>query len=640
MEPNTEKQELRARMLEMRRALSQEYRAAQSAALCARLEEHLAGALALSGSTVAVYQALRDEARLDALVEALYAHGARVAFPCTRSGEHLDFYAVSEAAWRAGEAPFLAYPGRFFPTEEFPAFELVASREIDALVVPATAFDEGCMRLGMGAGCYDRFLPLLRGDCLVAGAAFDEQIVARIPADAHDLPVPAVVTPTRTLTPDPAFDAIAYINEPRWMQVRPGLERISELLERLGRPQDRLRFVHVAGTNGKGSVCSFIARALECAGYRTGLFTSPYLIRFEERIRVDGADIDAAALDAATRAVRQAAEAMAADGLEHPTEFELMCAVAFVHFARQRCDVVVAEVGLGGRLDATNVIEHPEVCVIARIGLDHTELLGDTLALVAGEKAGIVKPGAPVVSWPQEPEAASAIVQVCAEQGCTCSEPDFAQLSVEPLDGSMRRRFTYRGAAYGTGLLGSYQPYNAALAIEALRALAARGWNIGSEAIAEGIATCAWPGRFEIAATDPVFIVDGGHNPQGAHALATSLADLGDGVRPIFLCGVLADKDHRTMLAEIVPLARAFVCVAPPNPRALAPEDLAAEIRSLAPANLPVECAASITEGVERAYAFAEEQTAATPEDAPVICAFGSLYSIGEIKRALAARSA
>ena len=201
------------------------------------------------------------------------------------------------------------------------------------------------------------------------------------------------------------FDPIAYINEPRWMESRLGLDRIRELLDRLGRPQDRLKFVHVAGTNGKGSTCAYLASILQAAGLRTGLFTSPYLITFEERIRVDGVNIALDQLAEVALLVKEQAEAMT----DHPTEFELMTAVALVHFARQGCDIVVLEVGLGGRLDSTNVIDAPEAAVIARIGLDHTKLLGTALAAIAGEKAGIVKPGSAVVSWPQD-AAAMAVV--------------------------------------------------------------------------------------------------------------------------------------------------------------------------------------------------------------------------------------
>ena len=190
-----------------------------------------------------------------------------------------------------------------------------------------------------------------------------------------------------------AFDPVAYINTPRWRSSRLGLDRTRELLAGLGNPQDKLRVVHVAGTNGKGSTCAFLASILQEAGYKTGLFTSPYIIEFADRIRVNGSNIAPDDLLDVTLAVREIAEAMP----DHPTEFELMTAVAFTHFAQQECDICVVEVGLGGRLDSTNVLEAPELCVITPIALDHTELLGDTLAAIAGEKAGIVKPGVPVV---------------------------------------------------------------------------------------------------------------------------------------------------------------------------------------------------------------------------------------------------
>ena len=244
------------------------------------------------------------------------------------------------------------------------------------------------------------------------------------------------------------FDPIAYINTPRWQASRLGLERIRELLERLGRPQDRLKFVHVAGTNGKGSICAYLASILSAAGYRTGMFTSPYIERFEERIRVDGAMISPDELRDVTLAVREHAEAMAEETGDHPTEFELMTAVALEHFARFGCDIVVLEVGLGGRLDSTNVIDAPEACVIARIGLDHTALLGNTLAAIAGEKAGIIKEGSAVVSWPQEPEAMAVIEHAAAEHGCELRVPDFAQLEEGAIrweDGaSPFRSFSYR----------------------------------------------------------------------------------------------------------------------------------------------------------------------------------------------------
>ena len=458
--------------------------------------------------------------------------------------------------------------------------------------------------------------------------------------------MPAAPIPAATSAASPAdFDAIAYINTPRWQQVDLGLERIEELLERLGRPQDNLRFVHVAGTNGKGSTCAYIASVLQTAGYRTGLFTSPYIERFEERIRVDGRDIPHDDLTEITLAVRDAAEAMD----EHPTEFELMCAVAMMHFARSACDIVVLEVGLGGRWDATNVIAAPEVCVICRLGLDHVALLGNTLPKIANEKAGIVKPGSPVVSWPQEPEALEVIERVCTENDSTLTVCDFAQLSLEPLsieeftENNLpartselpMRTFTYRGHTFRTRLLGSYQPGNAALALDAIESLRSHGWNISQHDIDEGIAAATWAGRFEVCATEPLFIVDGGHNQQGARVMAETLSELLPHTRPVFLIGILGDKDYPGMLREVVPHGSAFVCVTPDNPRALPAAELAEHINALA-------CTMNDVAGDEVPLVvtvndFAEGVVHAREIAGPrgAVCAFGSLYSIAGIKTAL-----
>lgn len=422
------------------------------------------------------------------------------------------------------------------------------------------------------------------------------------------------------------FDPIAYINEPRWQESRLGLERTQELLDRMGRPQDRLRFVHVAGTNGKGSVCSFLASVLRCARLRVGLFTSPYLIDFEERIRVGGENISLDELRDVTLFVREHAEAMAAETGEHPTEFELMTAVAFEHFARRACDIVVCEVGLGGRLDSTNVIEAPEVCVITRIGLDHVGMLGDTPEAIAREKAGIVKAGATAVSWPQDDAGAMRAVRDAVERcGCELVVPDFSQVDAGGVSEGARS-FDYAGEAFRTKLLATYQPFNAVLAIEAARALARRGWAIGEEATTRGIAETSWPGRFEVVAGEPTVIVDGGHNPQGAAALADSLRDVFPGEKFVFVMSVLADKDYRPMIREVAPLARAFMCATPPNPRALAASELALAVREEAPGAEAV-AAGSFREAIE------EARRLAGPDG--IVCAFGSLYSIAAIKEAL-----
>ncbi len=441
------------------------------------------------------------------------------------------------------------------------------------------------------------------------------------------------------------FDPIAYINTPRWQASRLGLERIRELLERLGRPQDRLKFVHVAGTNGKGSICAYLASILSAAGYRTGMFTSPYIERFEERIRVDGVMISPDELRDVTLAVREHAEAMAEETGDHPTEFELMTAVALEHFVRCGCDIVVLEVGLGGRLDSTNVIDAPEACVIARIGLDHTALLGNTLAAIACEKAGIIKEGSAVVSWPQEPEAMAVIEHAAAEHGCELRVPDFAQLeegAVKWEDGaSPFRPFSYKEwADLRTGILGSYQPQNATVALEAVDVLRGRGWRIPDEAVRAGVAQTRWPGRFEIVegGSSPdgfAIVVDGGHNPQGARALADSLAEVFPGRKPVFVIGVLEDKDYPRMLEDVLPLGSAFVCVTPDNPRALPAHKLARAIRWTGQDLLG--CSACVNPVVARDFEDAIRRARKLADPDGLICAFGSLYSVAALKEAVRA---
>lgn len=490
------------------------------------------------------------------------------------------------------------------------------------------------------------------------------------------------------------FDPIAYINEPRWMSSRLGLERIRELLERLGRPQDQLKFVHVAGTNGKGSTCSYLASILQAAGYRTGLFTSPFIETFEERIRVEGRNISLGELTEVTLVVREQAEAMS----DHPTEFELMTAVALVHFARSACDVVVLEVGLGGRLDSTNAIDAPEVAVIARIGLDHTALLGNTLAAIAGEKTGIIKHGAPVVSWPQEPEAMAIVEQVSRAHEAVLTSPDFAQLEIGSVlttghrgsqetseralsqesaehpgaqetsenpavqeaaeypaaqkcssdqpyaQGSLAsetfgsvRTFSYKGyRELTTRLLGSYQPQNAALAIETIEALCCRGWRVSDTALRQGIAEAKWPGRFEIVDSGmgrATFVVDGGHNPQGARALAASLVEVFPHVKPVFIMGVLEDKNYPEMLEAILPLGSAFITVTPDNPRALSADKLARAIRWTDQDMLG--CSACVKPIVARTMEDAVAKARELAGSDGLVCAFGSLYSIAALKAAL-----
>lgn len=422
------------------------------------------------------------------------------------------------------------------------------------------------------------------------------------------------------------FDPIEYLTSPRWQAMSLGLERTHALLAGLGNPQKQLRFVHVAGTNGKGSTCAFLASVLEQAGYRVGLFTSPAVYSFEERIRVNGQPITYDELTSVTEAVKQVAEALE----EHPTEFELLTGVAFVHFARSRCDVVVVEVGMGGRLDSTNVIEAPEVAVITPISFDHCAFLGDTLAKIAGEKAGIIKQGAPVVCAPQAPEAETVICQIA--HACACP---FVQVDLSLEQGS-EECSSYRDRHdLALGMRGVFQLENAATALDALDVLKQRGWVISEEAIREGLRLAHWPGRFEVVSAEPLIIFDGGHNFSGISALAASLQHVYPQHYRIAISGVLADKDYRDMSEVLVDIADEIIAVAPDNARALAAKDYAEALRHTHEprrTHIVVE-APSISEGV--AEALKRYEGAHRANLVPLICVCGSLYLLGSVMEVL-----
>ena len=415
-------------------------------------------------------------------------------------------------------------------------------------------------------------------------------------------------------------EALAYIHAVDWRGSKPGLQRIDALLEELGHPERALKFIHVTGTNGKGSTCAMLASVLRAAGYRTGLYTSPYIFRFNERMQIDGAPISDAELCAVTEEVRPLADTMA----DHPSEFEMVTAIAFTWFARRHCDIVVCEVGMGGEFDATNVIPAPEAAVITNIGLEHTELLGGTVAAIAAEKAGILKTGCRAVLYGQTPEAEEVVSRVCRERGIPLTVSDVSQLTVHRSapDG---QSFTYRGRGpLFLPLPGGYQLRNAAAALDAVDALRSAGWRIPEEAVTAGLARVKWPGRLELVRRSPDLIIDGGHNPQCAQALAASLRALYPGRKLVFLTGVLADKDWESMMREILPLAGSVVAVRPDSPRALDADRLAAWTEAQ---GVPAAACADLDEALRTALRLAGPNGA--------VCAWGSLYSVGGLRRRL-----
>ena len=415
-------------------------------------------------------------------------------------------------------------------------------------------------------------------------------------------------------------EALAYIHAVHWQGHKPGLDRTRALLAALGDPHKRLRFVHVAGTNGKGSTAAMLDSCLRCAGYRVGLFTSPYINRFNERIQVDGVPIPDGDLVRLVEQVRPAASAMA----DVPTEFELITALGMLYFAQERCDIVVLEVGLGGALDSTNVIDPPACAVITALGMDHVKELGPTLADIAAAKAGIIKPGSPVVSYGGAPEADRVIADAAAACGAPLTVADFARLTLRGA-GLEGQTFDYDGLTGLTlPLLARYQPRNAVVAIEALRALRARGWQIPDSAIRQGLAQVRWPGRFELLRRDPPFLLDGSHNAHGMRATADSLRALFPGEKFVFLVSIMADKDADEMLRLLLPLAKGFVTVTAPSPRAIPAAELAAQIEALGGRAEP---AGSIPAAVARVCALAGRGPAA---------ALGTLYFSGEVREAVA----
>ena len=415
-------------------------------------------------------------------------------------------------------------------------------------------------------------------------------------------------------------ETLRYLQFDNWEQSAPGLARSYELLGLLGDPQKKLKFVHIAGTNGKGSTAAMLASVLQSAGYRTGLYTSPHLLRFHERMRVNGKEIDDTSLISLTNAVRNAAERMS----EMPTGFEIMTAIAFLYFVQERCDIVSLEVGLGGRMDSTNVIPAPEVCVVMNIGLEHTAILGHTLPEIAREKAGIIKPGTTAVTYPVNAAVDAVYREICAERGAVWRGAAFDALQ-ERAHTLAGQRFDYKEEKDLTlHLLGEHQLRNAALAIETVNVLREKGWSIPESALREGLSAARWEARFELLRSDPPVIADGAHNPQCVEALARSLDVYLPGQKVVFLLGVLADKDYETMLARLLPYGKEFICLTPDSPRALGADELCAYLRAKGAPAVSCDTAA---EGVRRAL---EESGGETP-----VVACGSLYLMGEIREAV-----
>lgn len=414
-------------------------------------------------------------------------------------------------------------------------------------------------------------------------------------------------------------ETLGYIHSVKWRGSKPGLERTQALLAALGNPEKELKFVHVAGTNGKGSTSVCIASVLAKAGYTTGLYISPYILRFNERMQVNGEHITDDELEMLVDEIRPYAEAM----LDSPTEFELITALAIKYFLKKGCDIVVLEVGMGGRLDSTNVIDTPELAVITAIGYDHVKELGPTISDIAREKAGIIKADGDVLIYGGEPAVESVFERVSSERGARMRRVDFSRIKEQDfsLDGV---KFVME--PYGEillPLLGTYQPRNAAVAVTALELLREKGYKISDGDIIAGLAAVRWQGRFEVLGRKPVFILDGSHNPQGVEVTAESFRRHFGDKKISFIVGVMADKDVEVMMSHIAPLAKSFIAVKPNHERAMDSHELAGMLKRF---GVPVVDCGAVERGVSEAYVAAGEDD--------VICAIGSLFFSSEVRAA------
>ncbi len=418
--------------------------------------------------------------------------------------------------------------------------------------------------------------------------------------------------------------ALEYIHGALKFGIKLGLDNIQELLELMDNPHKKLKYVHVAGTNGKGSTVAFISSILKESGYRVGIYTSPYIERFTERIRINSDEISKEDLARITQYVKEKVELMALRGGNHPTEFEIVTAIAFQYFYEKDCDIVVLEVGLGGRFDSTNIIDAPLAAVITTISYDHMARLGNTLEKIAFEKAGIIKYGTDVVLYPQAPEADRVFEEVCRERDSRLHRLFFESVNIKDfsIDG---QEFDYgEFKSLKIRLLGEHQVKNAVVALEAALILAQKGYSISEDSIRKGLSDAKWPGRLELLKKEPIFLIDGAHNAEGAQTLSGFLKTYFPHKKIVFIIGILKDKDYMAMIEECAPLAEYIIAVSPNSDRALPAKALAQSLECYCKNVL-------ISDTIVNAVAKSLD---ITPKDG-LICAFGSLYYIGEVRNML-----
>ena len=559
------------------------------------------------------YAPIGSEADIWELAERLWEAGKRVAFPRvlgTRDGD-MEFFEVksrTELSEGAFHVPEPVMDGRA-PVDWKGAL----------ILVPGVVFDVTGARCGYGKGYYDRYFAA-HPELVRVGVAYECQLSEELSAccESTDVWLDYVQTERCCYAATDAMDyeqMVERISASRLFGRAPGIECTAAVMKLLGHPERALSFVHIAGTNGKGSVAAFLREICGKAGLRAGMFTSPHLEQFTERIQIGHEQIPREELLQLGRAVMAANHRLMVSCGINLTMFDYCLAIALLYFKEQGVDLVILETGMGGRLDSTNAIPSSLVSVITGIGLEHTAYLGDTIGTIASEKAGILKRGTQAVLMDQDAQALDVLTERCG----TLDIP-FRVSGV--IDGSGH----YKKERYEIGMPGVYQRKNAAAAIEAAQLLAQHGFaQITQEAIAEGIRDTRWKGRMEIASEHPWVLLDGAHNVHGVTALVQSLRELGGDARYTFFMGVMADKDYEAMAELILPLAEHIYTFAPENARALSAEKLCALIRRRGGR---ADVCADVLQLVDLVYA--------QPEDARCVV-FGSLYLIGEIRQQLKA---
>ncbi len=418
-------------------------------------------------------------------------------------------------------------------------------------------------------------------------------------------------------------EAMEYMEEVNQYGSVLGLDNMRELCGRLGNPQNDLRFIHIAGTNGKGSVLAYLSTVFKAAGYKTGRYISPVIFEYRERIQVNGRPITKQALCECLEEVKQMVDKIVEEGLPHPTPFEIETVMAFLYFKKMKCDIVILETGMGGLADATNIISNTVAAVFTSISMDHMQYLGKTQEEIAENKAGIIKNGCYVISTGQKPEVLSILMKRAEDENSpffVVEEEKITRIKY----GVEKQRFTYGGYKdLEIGLAGKHQITNAALAVKAIEVLGQAGYPVKEKALRTGLADTVWRGRFSVIGRKPLFIADGAHNEDGAKKLADSIRFYFTNKKIIYIIGILRDKEYDKIIGETCELAQDIITVTPPeNPRAMHAYDLAKEVEKFHPR---VTASDSLEEAVELSYLLADKDS--------VIIAFGSLSYLGVLMR-------